>query len=314
MTALWLAVRHPAMRRAAAVIAAATLAWVVVSLAVIIPHFAIQGGNPQLRRYDGLGSGPGGILHTLVTRPWRPVEILATPHRLAYLAALLLPLLALPLAAPLLAAGALPQLGLNLFASSGPAQSVQYHYAAVVTPFLVAASLLGLARLRERGRPARLRPLLARPGAVGLTLVGAVILAGASLGPLPFWESVPLGFDGSPHNRFTMDAQARALERAVALVPPGAAVSASNEPGAHLSARRRVMLFPTIADAHWVLVDAPAHALRAGEGRRTLRPAEYRARLAALEASRRWHIVFQDHGVRLFRLRPGVRAPVVPQR
>ena len=69
--------------------------------------------------------------------------MLVTPGRLGYLVALLLPLLLLPLAAPLLAAAALPQLFINLFASWGPVQSVQYHYAVLLVPFLMAAALLG---------------------------------------------------------------------------------------------------------------------------------------------------------------------------
>ena len=53
-------------------------------------------------------------------------------------------MLFLALAAPLLALVALPQLVVNLFASSAP-PGFEYHYAVLLVPVLVAASLLGLA-------------------------------------------------------------------------------------------------------------------------------------------------------------------------
>src|SRR5439155_21493558 len=46
-----------------------------------------------------------------------------------------------------------------------------------------------------------------------------------------------------------------ALDGAVALVPPGVPVSAGNHIGSHLSARARILTFPVIAEAQYVLVD-----------------------------------------------------------
>ncbi|MBX9701452.1 MAG: DUF2079 domain-containing protein, partial [Acetobacteraceae bacterium] len=149
--ALWMAVRHPARRRAAAILGAASVAWVAIALAVVMPAFALA-GNPQMRRYEELGDGPLDILVGFLTRPWEAAGVLATPGRAAYLAILLAPLLALPLLAPALAAAALPQLLINLFAREGPPQGVAYHYAVLLVPVLVAAAMLGLARLRARER------------------------------------------------------------------------------------------------------------------------------------------------------------------
>src|SRR5262249_1478864 len=47
----------------------------------------------------------------------------------------------------------------------------------------------------------------------------------------------------------------RAERHAVSLVPGGVPVSASNIIGAHLSARRRVMVFPVVRQAQWIAVD-----------------------------------------------------------
>ncbi len=303
MLAVWMAVRHPERRRAAIALGAASLAWVVVCFTIIIPTFAISGLNPHARRYDSLGTSPLDAL----THPWRVITTLTTLDRLGYLLALLVPLLFLPLLSPLLAACTLPQLAINLYASSGPAQEIDFHYAAVLVPFLVAAAILGLARLRERPLTPRLEGLLGRPRATAGVLVGAMLLSGIALGPLWWWADVPLTAGESPHIRFTADARVRALRQAVALIPPDAAVAATNEAGAHLSERRRILLFPrlggppSLGGAEWVVASTGAADQAAAEGRKTLWVNQIPARLAALEASGHWRRVFDRDGVLVFR-------------
>ncbi len=298
--ALWMAVRHPERRRAAGIMAAAAAVWVTVAVAVIIPRFSLTGGNPQIRRYDALGEGEGGVLSSLLTRPWEAVEVLATPHRALYVLALFLPLLALSLFAPLLLAGAIPQLVINLLAAGGPPQTIQFHYAAVLAPFLIASATLGLARLRAREGPAWLAFAFGRPGPVAVVAVGAVVAAGVLLGPLPLWRELPVGYNGVSHHAFTRDASAEAMARAVAMVPPDAPVSASNSAGAHLSARRRIHLFPEIDDARWILVDV-RRPDRSGGVRRTLRPIEHALGVEAVVRDPAWRLVLDEAGVRLFR-------------
>lgn len=304
--AIWLAVRHPGRRRQATALAGAALVWVIVATAVIIPAFAIHSANPHLERYRDLGSSPGDILTTLAVRPWDVIDVVATPGRALYVLLLVAPLLFLPFAAPLLAACALPQLAINLLAATGPAQKIEYHYAAVLTPFLISASIMGLARLRERDRPAWLARLTPRPALVAAMMVGAVALSGVRLGPLPFWQQVPvLGWPGAPHMRFTDDARAVALERAVAIVPDGVPVSATNDAGAHLSARRRVYLFPRKKDAEWIVVSGEAEVRRAARNRPTLLPVAYPGRLDTIRRSPSWRQVYSKNGVEVFRrLRP----------
>ena len=308
--AVWMWFRHPDRRRAATILAAGSIAWVVIAIGVIMPAFAIDGSNPHITRYSNLGDSPSEILTTFVTRPWDAFGVLVTPGRFVYLAALLLPLLLLPLAAPLLALAALPQLLINLFASSGPVQSVQYHYAVLLVPFLVAAAMLGLARLMERGRPARLAEFLTHPGLVAGVLVAAVVLAGARQGPLPIWGWLPGGWSGSPLHAFTRDDQAKALQRAVDIIPPDARVSAVNVAGAHLSERRRVLLFPNrIGNAQYVVVADSERLRQMAQQRPTLRPPGYRFAALRLARSNRWEVVFEQDEVRVYRRIP---RPVVP--
>jgi uncharacterized membrane protein len=287
MLAIWMAVRHPARRRQAVILGSAALSWVVVAMAVIIPSFAVDEANPHLVRYQELGDSPTDIITTLFTRPWAVLDVVATPDRALYLLILLAPLMFLPLAAPFLAACALPQLAINLLAADGPAQSIEYHYAAVLTPFLIASAIMGLARLRERDLPAWLAPRMARPALVAAAMVGVVALSGIPLGPLPGTQDVPVvGWSGAAHVRFSDDGRSAALDRALARVPDDAIVSASNDVGAHLSARRRIYLFPRLTtlsdDTQWVVVSGQDEVLSAARNRPTLKPVEYPFRLRSL--------------------------------
>jgi uncharacterized membrane protein len=186
----------------------------------------------------------------------------------SYLAALLLPLALLPLAGPLALLAAIPELGLNVLSVTVTQTSVKTHYAATVVPALLVATVFGVARLGAR---------LAYVAAAA-ALAGAVVL-----GPL-----------GRIHIR--ADAHDAAARRALALVPGGAPVSATNTLGAHLSARGRIFSFPVLREATWVVVD---------ERRLTfldsLQPERARPALAALQRDPQWRRVFAEDGILVFR-------------
>ena len=249
---IWMAVSL-GRRRAGAILAAGSLAWTVVAVWIVIPHFN-QGAGSLLvaERYGSLGDGPGDVIVAVFTRPWDVAQIIATADRGSYLLALFLPLLLLSLRAPLLAAGALPDLALNLLSSRPEQHQITYHYGAIIAPFLIAAAIRGLALLRgdiaRRGLP--------MPGAgwIAGALLGAVVFAGYLHGPLPFWAAVP---GGSPSGsaQFTVTTRARTLADAVKTIPESATVSAGNHIGGHLSARRQIATFPVVADAEYVIVD-----------------------------------------------------------
>ena len=78
-----------------------------------------------------------------------------------------------------------------------------------------------------------------------------------------------------------------AAARVIALVPAGAAVSATNTLGAHLSARRRIFSFPVLREARWVAVDTDAAELPRRRRRRSKSPPRSRRlrRDAALATS-----------------------------
>jgi uncharacterized membrane protein len=291
---IWMAVSL-GRRRAGAILAGASLAWTVIAFEIIIPHFNRGSGSALVAaRYGDLGSNAGGVLRTLLTHPWDAAATLATADRAAFVGALVLPMLALCLRAPLLSACGLPDLLLNLLSSRPEQHHIEYHYGAVIVPFVVAGSIRGLAALRRTGRPAWIARIVASPALVACALLAAGILGGWLLGPLPFWRHVPGGSQVRVE-QYTVPARAAVLKRAVDAIPAGAAVSAGNRLGGHLSDRARIMVFPTIADARFVLID-----LQRPDVADDVDPVAHAAAVLALRRDPRFRVRFERDGVVLF--------------
>ncbi len=283
-------------RRAGAILALLSLAWTAVAVGLIIPHYRSGGGNAFVEdRYGALGDGVGGVMKTLVTRPWDAVEVAMSADRGMYLLALLLPLLALSLGAPLLAAGALPDLVLNLLSSRSEQHAIEYHYSAVIAPFLLAAAILGLATLRGRPRPSRLPARIVAPGPLAGAVIGAAVLSGYLWGPLPFWQHVP-GGSRVRAEQFTVPDRAALLRQAIATIPADATVSAGNRIGGHLSDRRTILVFPAIGTADFVVVDTA----RADVGD-AVKPAEHAVLVEQLRRRADYAAIFERDGVVVFR-------------
>ena len=284
---LWYALR-PGRRRAGLAVAAGGVAITTLAIAVVIPHYSISGASRFEGRYTEIGGSPHGILETAVTDPGTIVAAATHGRDLAYLADLLLPLLALPLLAPLAALTALPELALSLLSDTRSQTSIHFHYTAGALPGLMVAAVLGAARLRRRFAWAR------RPE--GRAVVVSTLVAGLLLGPLPVWSHVPLG-SGLGAREHVVGHHADVAARALRLVPPAAPVSATNTLGAHLSERRRVFSFPVLGEADWVAVDTTRPSYRDQTGRAD----QFRAALATLRASGRFRVVFDEDGVLVLR-------------
>ena len=287
---LWYALR-PAGRRAGVAIAGAGTLVSLVAVTVVVPHFAPGGGSPFAGRYAEVGGSPGGIAETALTDPGKLVAAATEGRDLGYLADLLLPLLGLPLLAPLAALTAAPELALNLLSDTRTQTSIHFHYTAGALPGLMVASVLGAARLRRRFAWAR------RPD--GRAIVLSTLVAGIVLGPLPLWALAPFGSELATREH-RVGSHAEVAERAIDLIPDTAAVSATNTLGAHLSARRRVYSFPVLGEARWVVVDRtrPSHRDQA------VAPTEFAAALARLEARGRFEPVFDEDGILVLRRTP----------
>ena len=283
---LWYALRK-GRRLAGGLIAAGALGWVVIALEVIIPLSSGGEESPFLARYSAVGGSPTGLLEKLFTDPGAIFAAVTTSRDLVYLALLLVPLLGLWALEPWLAAVALPEVALNLLSSHEAQTSISYQYVSGIVPFLIAASVLGLGRLRAR-HPKAMR-------LATLSLLSSMVWYTILLGPLSARAAeIVRAFDG---------AHTRAAQHAVGLVPPGEAVSATNQVGAHLSARRKIYVFPVVKGARWVVVDRadPFHTAH-GDRAQSIR---FARQLARLRSDPRFERVFDENGVSVFARRTG---------
>ena len=274
--AIWYAVRH---RRwiLGSTLAVLSVAWTLLALYLVIPHFS-GGVSPFYRRLESVGGSPRGVISTMVDDPSTIWYAVTTSADLRYLAALLVPLLLLPLLEPLLVLAATPVLALSLLSNFDSMTSVRYHYTSAPVACFIAAAAIGVRRLPRRAATVAL---------VGVLVVAAI---GTSAGPL---SSIGrYGVTARPS-----EAARRLAHRAMALVPPNAAVSASNRIGAQLSERRRIFIFPVRAQADWIVVDQDDPISEAAT-----QPA-YRAAVAAILVDPAWAHVFDEGGVHVLRRR-----------
>jgi uncharacterized membrane protein len=295
MLGVWVLVRHRRRLWAGLMIVGGG-GWAALSVLVIIPHFAPTGASPFVDRYSSFGGDGGSVVRTLLTEPWRAADALASADKLGYLAALLLPVLVAPLAAPLLLLGAGPDLLLNTLTDYWPQYAIENQYAAVIIPFVIAAMIAGLARIRRRATSRVGRAVVGRPTVVSAVMIGTVLVSGYHLGPLPIWDDLPGGSDYRTYE-FTVAPHTRAMAAAVDLVPDDVPVSAGNLLGARLSARKRIYSFPVIADAQWVLVDTTRPFLVDRLALGTPHAAEVRR----MNADRRFEVVYDTDGVIVWR-------------
>jgi uncharacterized membrane protein len=232
----------------------------------VIPHFSATGVNPFVGRYRAVGGTPQGIAHKLFTDPVAFVHAVATGHKAFYLVMLFVPFLGLWLLEPLLMLGAVPELAIDLLSSHGYQTSIAYQYTAGIAPFVIAASIFGVARFGRQ--------------AVNLSLwvlVGTGLVAVIS----PINQ---LGHDVKALGSPVVSAQAHALS----LIPDGVPVSASNELAGYLSDRRYIYAFPSVGRSRWIIADV---------NDRTSHIVDFRQKVQRYESYKTWRIVYSSHGV-----------------
>ena len=228
---------------------------------LLIPAF---GGSATFYwAYDQFGSNLGSALIGVITHPLHALRVFFTPWvKTRTMIGLLATFGFLPLASPMLVA-VLPLLAERMLASGYPLWwQAKFQYDAFVVMMLCCAAVDGAARLQRRWPerwdklltyPARRPSWLRRGGAAWrpATLWAAAICAAALvyLPSSPFGSLLHPGFYGT-------NARMRAAAAAIAHVPAGVEVEASNNIGPRLSGRDTVLLLDgTPRWAPWVVGD-----------------------------------------------------------
>jgi uncharacterized membrane protein len=273
-------------RRVGLAMAGVGVAWTLVALYVVVPHFS-GGSSVFYGAFESVGGSPAGVLQTAATDPLAIATALSQGRDVLYLLVLALPVGAAFLLAPGMSAVALPALAVNLLSGFSAMTYPHLHYTAAVLPFLFAAIAIGLGRVSLEARRFRVAVVV-----LGLCVAGTVAAGPwpGQVGAAPSWY----WGNAEPPERL------ETLRRAVAVVPDGAPVASTNRIGSHLAARRYAYTVRAIGAAEWIVVDVTDSWMPRQAGGEP-DPAALRELRARLERSGSWQRVFDEDGVQVFR-------------
>lgn len=228
------------LRREALVVVVAGVGWYLAVTELVIPA-AAGGAAYRYWTYDALGSDLGDAAWNILRRPWRILEVATdASEKLRTTAYLLGAWLGLSLLSPVVLL-AVPLLAARMLSSNPQYWTMEGHYSLALAPVLALAAVDGLARLRRRlpERRSRRLPALAAGGFVAIAVLVTPAFPGHRL-LLPDSYRTPADY--------------RAADEALALVPPGASVAATNRIVPHLADRDDVVLLgPTSGSPEFVV-------------------------------------------------------------
>ena len=226
------------------------LSWSLTAVLVIQQLFA--DGNIHWGRYDYLGATPLDKVIALVTQPDVVLAQLQRAGALRYLWELLQPVGFTALLAPEVLLLALPSLAINLLADFPPMHQVyELIYVAPLVPFVMVASVMGVARLCQRIRQDRQRLATITGWVLSVAVFGAALYAQQQAGYLP---------GGGNYRPFTVTDHHRQAAAIIAQIPADAKVSAQDRLDPHVAGRQTIYIFPRVDDADTILADVTGPA------------------------------------------------------
>ncbi len=294
LAALGLIIAFSYRRRAPGLILAGWgLAWSLLAILVIIPHFNqghsygywLDGGTLQ----NGLHLSAGAVLHQFVT---------AAPTKLATVVLVLLVTGFLALRSPLVLA-IVPDLVLRFVSTNFQYWGTQWHYNAPLMPIVFIAAIDAMARVRaarDQGRPTRHR--LATVAAAAERHGPAMMLTACAALAFQF----PLSSLWSPAT-YKRPVEVRIEDTAMALVPNGVTVDADAEMLAPLAAR---------TDTYWLgnhvmnpLTEYIVYDVRSADF--VPGPADPQSYLNSAVIASRYQLIFNADGIAVLKLTPRPR-------
>jgi hypothetical protein len=245
--------------------AVAGVAWFLVAVQVIMPHFSGLRGSAFLVRYGHLGDSLVDMGLNLVRRPGLVAGWMLRPDVHRYLRDLWLGSGGLAILHPLVLVMALPSVAINALSGFDWMRSGGGHYSAAIVPFLAIAAAYGIdlvARLLGKGRSAGVN--WSRYGITAALLAGTGLAVALvhhhqnGITPLSRRFSLP---PVSEHSRRSEPL----LERLNSL-PPEVPISVGSNLYPHVAHRKHVYLFPTVSDAEVIALDVNGPSSPVGIG------------------------------------------------
>jgi uncharacterized membrane protein len=240
-------------RRFAVALCSASIVYLALVVGALMP--ALRDGPGDLQeRYGYLGEDSRTVAMTALRRPDLVVEQLAGQRQREALSYIVATTALLPLVTPA-ALAATPLLAANLLATHPPQHDLTLHYPALSYALLIVAAVLGIRSLARSRRINDVRQRLRLPSVDTATALAGLMLVAS----MATWAlGSPLGPRMFEAERYQRTAHDRAVDRVIAAVPNGTALSAQSGLLPHLSQRRDVWEFPRLENAEYVIVDRTA--------------------------------------------------------
>lgn len=251
---LWIAIRN-GDRQFGLIVAVLGAAWSLTALFVVVPHFAAGKPSSYWGRYLPNGwpdirypVDQAEVRHFWLQHPGYVWDNLTSEAKRSYLQRILYPVGYLSVLSPLTFLAGVPTLLLNMLSYEPHMYGGLAHYNAELVPVMVIAAILGTEWLCRTVAPRLRIPLPWAVAACCLYVLFASLVNHRVNGLSPL-------ADGFSYPQIT--AHDRLLDKAIAMIPPDASVSAQDLLNPHLSDRSNIYLFPDydIGRADYIILD-----------------------------------------------------------
>ncbi len=215
------------------IVAAVGFGWFLFCTQVIIPRYV--GGQPYYinQFFSEWGTGTGGIVIGILSRPDKVITVASRPARLEYFLGMFAPVALFPLVGLAMFAAA-PQMGINTLTDVTYAHNIHYQYNGFVVAPLFLGLVDGVSRLRNLSRIRKWVPRV---------LLASTLICSLSMSSMP-WSPASEGWWAFP------DSRSRVMDRALQFVPAEGIVSATHRFVPKLTHRVGIYDFPNPFVAH----------------------------------------------------------------
>lgn len=269
LTALVFGWRKILTRRSAWVMGVSALSWVMIVTGLILPRFATNESHFAIEYFSEYGRTVPEIFIGLLQHPVVLWHDLINPTSLGYVAIILGSVAFLPIRRPLWLLPALPVTVMNLISNDQHMQTLYYQYTATITPFVMLATIDGLAR--------SLKFPLGRLATWMIVWVGVMVWLWAPLPGMRHHHDAIRVFSTNPYAQ-----QVRELAQSIS---QNTKLVVTNDLGPQFSRRERIWVFPFAVD------QADAAVILLNRERDVLPQADIKKALSTLQNDPRWETV-----------------------
>jgi uncharacterized membrane protein len=236
------------------------LAAFIVITQIVMPFFRTEANYEHIAAFcfSAFGNTPVEVIKTVISHPWQLFSTIFQPIKAANLFMLFLPLLLVPLLAPLILISTLANFGMLLLSSGITHTSYMMHYVSPSVPFIFYAFIKGWPRLLiilENLNKKRIHNRIGNvESAAMISVLSGMLVVNLFFGPSPislqFWfrdlRPAPFRTQNFHFSAYKVTDHHRIVEEFCRLIPDSTVVSAQQFLSPRLFKKRGAMIFPQL--------------------------------------------------------------------